>query len=277
MVTPTQRRELAAWGTLAYQVPERKVCSAFGLCRSSIRYTSRRPSQEPLRQRLRELAAARVYAGYQQLHVYLRREGWEVNHKRIWRLYREEGLSLRRYKPRRRRAAAKRVGRAAPETANELWAMDFMYDTLADGSTFRVFTAVDVHTRECVALVSARSFSGADVSEIMSTAGREEDRYPPGSRSTTGVNSRRGPSMPGPTGTGSSWTFHARANRETIRTSRPSTASFGESASRNIGFKASRRQTGSSPRGAQSTTTCGPTGVWASNNRSRNEARKSQT
>jgi len=178
MVTPAQRRELAAWGTSAYQVPERRSCRAFGVCLSSVRYQSKKPSQEPLRQRLRELAAARVHAGYRQLHVYLRREGWEANHKRIWRLYREEGLSLRRKKPRRGRSAARREGRPAPAAANELWAMDFMHDTLAGGGALRVLTAIDVHTWECVALVPAPSFSGAGVAEIVRAAGIERGSLP---------------------------------------------------------------------------------------------------
>jgi len=114
MVRPAQRRAVTAWAEAAYQISERRACGAMGVCRSSYRYQIRRPTQEPLRQRLRELAAARVHAGYQQLHVYLRREGWVVNHKRVLRLYREEGLSLRRRKPRRRRSAAARVGRVAP-------------------------------------------------------------------------------------------------------------------------------------------------------------------
>jgi len=106
-----------------------------------------------------------------QLHTYLRREGWMVNPKRILRLYREEGLSLRRRKPRRRRSAAPREGRPLPTAANEIWAMDFMHDTLATGETFRVLTAIDVHTWECVALVPARSFSGAGVAELVRAAG----------------------------------------------------------------------------------------------------------
>jgi putative transposase len=143
-----------------------------------VRYESCRPSQEPLRQRLRELAAARVHAGSPQLHTYLRREGWLVNHKRVWRLYREEGLSLRRKKPRRRRSAARREGRPAPVTANELWAMDFMHDTLASGGQLRVLTAIDVHTWECLALVPATSFSGADVAEVLSAVGLERGTLP---------------------------------------------------------------------------------------------------
>lgn len=79
------------------------------------------------------MAAARVHAGYRQLHVYLKREGWLINHKRLYRLYIEEGLGLRRRRPKRRRSAARRVEQPRPASANETWAMDFMHDTLADG------------------------------------------------------------------------------------------------------------------------------------------------
>lgn len=173
MVRPAQRREVAAWAGPSYRVSKRRACRAMGVCRSSFRYVSRRPSQEPLRQRLRELAAARVHAGYEQLHAYLRREGWKVNHKRVLRLYREEGLSLRRRKPRRGRSAARREGRALPVAANELWAIDFIHDALADGTTLRVLTAIDVHTRECIALIARRSFTGTDVAEALRAAGQE--------------------------------------------------------------------------------------------------------
>jgi putative transposase len=178
MVTPAQRREVAAWGVTAYQVSQRKSCRAFGVHLSTMRYQSRRPRQEALRQRLRDLATARVQAGYRQLHVYLSREGWRINHKRVYRLYRDEGLSLRRRKPRRRRSAARRAGRPTPSRANELWAMDFMHDTLADGTTLRVLTAVDVHTKECVALEAAKSFSGAAVASALRRAARNRGRLP---------------------------------------------------------------------------------------------------
>lgn len=97
------------------------------------------------------------HVGYMQLQTYLRREGWEVNPKRILRLYREEGLSLRRRKPRRRRSAARREGRPAPVAANEFWAMDFMHDTFSSGETLRVLTAIDVHTWEHLRVRRGRS------------------------------------------------------------------------------------------------------------------------
>ncbi len=161
-----------------HQVPERRSSSVFGVCRSTVRYKSRKPRQELLRQRLRELAATRVHTGYQELHVYLRREAWAMSHKRVLRRYREEGLSLRQKKPRRRRSEARREGRPAPQAPNELWAMDFMHDTLASDRAMRVLTAIDVYTWECLAQEPAAAFSSADVAKIMDAAGVEPSQMP---------------------------------------------------------------------------------------------------
>lgn len=97
--------------------------------------------------RLRELAAARVRYGYRRLHILLRREGWAVNAKRVYRLYCEEKLQMRTRTPRRRVSCRKRVERPAAERINDCWAMDFMSDELFDGRRFRVLTIVDHFTR----------------------------------------------------------------------------------------------------------------------------------
>jgi putative transposase len=173
MVRPAARRALVHWAREAYQVSERRACRAVGVERSMVRYRSRRPSQQPLRTRLRELASVRLRAGYQQLHVLLRREGWRVNHKRVYRLYSEEGLALRRRRPRRHRSAVARVRLPAPTQPNEQWAMDFVHDTLADGRAVRILTVLDVYARECVALVAAQTFSGGDVARVLTAAGAE--------------------------------------------------------------------------------------------------------
>lgn len=146
---------------------------ATGVASSTMHYKHRRPSQNPLRARLRELAAARVSYGYLRLYVLLRREGWHVNHKRVYRLYREEGLALQRRRPKRRRSAMPRSPRRETTRANERWAMDFMQDVLADGRTVRVFTLVDAHTRECLALEAAPRFRGAEVAAILSSVVRD--------------------------------------------------------------------------------------------------------
>ena len=174
MVRPADRRRVAEWARSAFQVTERRACTATGVSRSTLRYKRTRPSQEPLRRRLRELAAVRTYAGYRRLHTYLRREGWEINAKRDYRLYMEEGLALRRRKRRRRRSGVARRARPEPTRPNQYWAMDFMHDALANGRTLRVFTLIDVYTRECLALRAGVSFSGASVAEILSDVGRQK-------------------------------------------------------------------------------------------------------
>jgi putative transposase len=178
MVRPAQRRIVVAWAESSYRVSQCRACRLLAVNRSTIRYRSRKPSQEPLRRRMREMAGARVHAGYRQLHVYLRREGWLINHKRLYRLYIEEGLGLRRKRPRRRRSAARRVEQPRPEMPNEIWAMDFMHDSLADGGRLRVLTVVDTYTRECVALEAAQSFHGGDVAKISASAGRTRGGLP---------------------------------------------------------------------------------------------------
>ena len=95
MVRPAVRREVAGHLQVAYDISERRACLATGFGRSSQRYRKRADPQVALRMRLKELAAARVRYGYRRLHILLRREGWEVNHKRTYRIYRDEGLSIR--------------------------------------------------------------------------------------------------------------------------------------------------------------------------------------
>jgi putative transposase len=116
-------------------------------------------------------AASRVSFGYQRLHVLLRREGWRVNHKLVLRLYREEGLMLKRQRPRPRKSATVRVERPIAALPNERWAMDFVHDTLIDGRSIRVLAVLDVFTRECVALSARGVFRGEDVARVLSAAG----------------------------------------------------------------------------------------------------------
>lgn len=178
MVSPSQRREGVAWAQGAYRISERRAIRALGVSRSSVRYKSLKTHREPLRVRIREITQTRVSVGYRQVHTLLRREGWPVNHKLVYRLYREEGLSLRRKRPRRRRSAVRRAQTALPAGPNERWAMDFVHDTLASGQALRVLAVVDVHTRECVALRAGRGFTGEHVAAILSDAGAERTALP---------------------------------------------------------------------------------------------------
>lgn len=122
--------------------------------------------------RLRELAEVRRRFGYRRLHVLLRREGWAVNAKRVYRLYKLEGLAVRTRK-RKKRASHLRVMPIAPVAPNERWSMDFVQDSLIDGRRFRVLTVVDVFTRECLAAHADSSLSGHKVAEVLDRIGLE--------------------------------------------------------------------------------------------------------
>lgn len=150
-----------------YQTSERQALCALGWPRSTHRYESVAERQDALRMRLKELASKRVGFGYRRLHIMLQREGWEINHKRVYRLYREESLGLRKKPPRRRVAALKREIRPTATEQNECWSMDFVADQLFDGRKIRVLTLVDNHTRESLALHAGQRIGGMDVVEVL--------------------------------------------------------------------------------------------------------------
>lgn len=134
-----------------FAVSERRACRTTGWPRSTHRYESRAADQTALQMRLRDLALARPRFGYRRLTILLRREGWQVNHKRVYRLYIAEGLQVR-LKRRKKLASQRRVSLSVPQAPNERWTMDFMSDALADGRRFRVLTVLDSYTRECLAI-----------------------------------------------------------------------------------------------------------------------------
>jgi putative transposase len=115
-----------------------------------------------LRTRLKALAAQRRRFGYRRLHLLLRREGFTVNHKKLFRIYREERLVVRK-RGGRKRALGTRAPAAVPQGKNHRWSLDFVSDTFADGRRFRVLAIVDDFTRECLALVADTSLSGPRV------------------------------------------------------------------------------------------------------------------
>src|SRR5204862_6816678 len=144
-------------------VSQRRADRAARFCRSSLRYESRRDPLTTLRQRMRELAQTRVRFGYRRLLVMMRREGWEVGKHRLYRLYTEEGLALRRKRPWRHATAVHRERRRPAMARNEIWSMDFVADQLADGRRFRALTVIDLFTRECLAIDVGHGLSGRDV------------------------------------------------------------------------------------------------------------------
>lgn len=170
MVTPSQRRAAVthAQSSAAIDPPlsERQACRYLGIHRALCRYRSRRSADAELRGKLHELAASHPRWGSPRLTWLLRREGLVINHKRVERLYREEGLAVRRRRG-RKRVAEPRVPLPEPRAASERWSMDFMRDTLADGRVFRLLTVVDDFTRECPAIEVDTSLPAERVVQVL--------------------------------------------------------------------------------------------------------------
>lgn len=156
-----------------YPTSERRALRVFQWPRSTHRHKSTADPRLPLRLRLRELAQVRIAYGYRRLHVLLRREGWQINHKRVYRLYRTEGLVMRKKTPRRRVACVKREIRPAALTRNECWSMDFVSDQLFDDRRLRVLVIVENYTRECLALDASQRIHGIDVVTTLERITRE--------------------------------------------------------------------------------------------------------
>jgi putative transposase len=160
-----------------WQVSIRRACRALPVDRSTYQYRSRRPGQAALRKRIQEIAETRVRYGNRRIHLLLRREGWEVNAKRVCRLYREMGLPLRNKAPKRRVTAKLRSDRTAAAAATDIWAMDFVHDQLFDGTKLRMLTMIDTLTRLSPAVAVGQSFRGRNVVETLER-GAAEFGYP---------------------------------------------------------------------------------------------------
>jgi putative transposase len=168
-VTTSVRREVVAF-LKSRGVSERRACAYASLNRSTARYRRQRKSHDALVKRLRELAALRPRFGYRRLHVLLRREGQRVNRKLVYRLYRAEGLTVRRRK--RRKLRAERPAPLSPAVRpDERWAMDFVHDYLEGGRKLRTLNVVDVFTRECHGIEADTSLTGERVTRVLDAIG----------------------------------------------------------------------------------------------------------
>ena len=137
----------------------REGCKAIGSCRMAMRYKTTRADDAALRERMKATAHERRRFGYRRVHVLLKREGFVVNHKRLFRLYREERLTARR-RGGRKRAIGTRAPMMIPMRPNDRWSLDFVSDQLNDGRRFRIPAVVDDCTRECLTLAADTSLSG---------------------------------------------------------------------------------------------------------------------
>lgn len=141
----------------------RRACSVLMFDPKSYRYTSRRPDQAALEKRIKEICETRVRYGYRRIHILLQREGWEVNHKKVRRIYNELGLQLRKKPPKRRVKAKLRDDREEATEPMEPWAMDFVHDQLATGRKIRILTVVDIFSRFSPVIDPRFSYRGEDV------------------------------------------------------------------------------------------------------------------
>ncbi|MAL75014.1 MAG: IS3 family transposase [Rhodospirillaceae bacterium] len=162
VLTPAAKREAVAHLQACHGMSERRACRVIDADRKSVRYRSTRDDDSELREKLRELANQRRRFGYRRLHILLRREGVMINRKKVQRLYREEGLAVRRRRS-RRRAVGTRAPAPVLALPNQRWSLDFVHDQMASGRRFRVLNVVDDVTRECLAAVPDTSISGRRV------------------------------------------------------------------------------------------------------------------
>lgn len=150
-----------------YKASSRQVCAAIMLYRSALYYEQHKREDRPIRARIKEIAESRVRYGFWRIQVLLRREGWSDNHKRTYRIYKEEGLNLRSKRPRRNKSAAHRLNRPELSDLYQCCSMDFVSDQFFDGRKFRVLTLVDNFSRECLAIHPGQSLKGINVVQVL--------------------------------------------------------------------------------------------------------------
>lgn len=162
MVTPVRKRKAVAHLMEAHQISQRRACDVLLVDRSSVRYLSRRGDDADLRDAIKRVSRNRRRFGYRRIHVMVAREGFQVNHKKLRRIYTEEKLQVRR-RGGRKHALGTRKPMVLPDGPNQRWSLDFVSDALTDGRRFRILTVVDDFSRENLVLVADTSLSGQRV------------------------------------------------------------------------------------------------------------------
>lgn len=150
-----------------YHVSVKRACKVVLYSPSQWYYKYHRREDTSVRMRVKEIASVRVRYGFERICTLLKREGWKDNHKRIYRIYREEGLNLRSRRPKRSKSAAHRLERPNLTAPYQCCSMDFVADQLFDGRKFRALTLVDNYSRECLAIHVGQSLKGIDVVAVM--------------------------------------------------------------------------------------------------------------
>jgi putative transposase len=196
---------------------------------SSYHYKSRRRDQADIAARIKDICATRVRYGYRRVHVMLTREGWDINMKRTYRIYRDLGLQLRNKTPKRRVKAKLREDRAAAVRPNDVWTMDFVHDQLATGKKIRVLTVVDTFSRYVPVLDPRFSYRAEDVVRTLEQV-CPKSAIRRRSASTKGPSSSPETSTCGPTRRASRSISPGRGSQQTMPTSKLSTGASGQNA-----------------------------------------------
>jgi len=165
-IEPARKKEIAVELQDELRLSERHVCRLLHINRTFKRYQPVKSEQDGvIAKRLGELAARWKRFGYKRLHVLLRREGFMINHKRTYRIYKEAGLALRK---RKKKCPTEKRGKPdAVITPNTRWSLDFVSDIITNGQRIRVLTVIDEATRECLALEADTSLSGKRVAAVL--------------------------------------------------------------------------------------------------------------
>jgi putative transposase len=179
VVGPKAKRAVMRYLRDEHKISERQACKAVQLSRSSGRYKAKKAADEDkLCQRIKSLAEERSRFGYRRIGYLLLREGYKINHKRVYRLYKAQGLEVRKRK-KRRKALGARVPPKILTSANQRWSIDFVMDGLADGRRIRLMTIVDDCTRESLKIIAERSITGVRVTqelgELIKSRGKPEE------------------------------------------------------------------------------------------------------
>lgn len=165
-----KRRRLVTHVCAICDVSERRACAALGIHRSSYRYRHRRkPDEDALREEITKKAEKYGAYGYRMVTGLLRNDGWRVNHKRVARIWREEGMKT----PRRMKKKSRlwlndgSCVRLRPSHRNHVWSYDFVEDRLANGRKIRMLTVIDEYSRESLAIVTKKRLTWEDVVECL--------------------------------------------------------------------------------------------------------------
>ena len=165
-MSPQAKREAVTHLIVTHQFGVTRSCGLIGISRSLYQYESKRTDDAPLKERLTALAGQKRRYGYRRLHVLLLREGWLLNWKRTYRVYREAGLMVRRRK-RKRIAGIERQDKVMTTGPNQSWSMDFVSDGFVDGRRLRCLNIVDDFTKECLAIEVDTSLPGRRVVSVL--------------------------------------------------------------------------------------------------------------